>query len=76
MAVPALGIEPAAMGWNAERTQRPPRRRDRGSATLSNGGASKTQADRLIEIATGEGVELYHAPDGTAYADLDRQRAP
>ena len=37
----------------------------------SNGRGKQTQADRLIEIATAEGVELYHTPDGTAYADLD-----
>jgi hypothetical protein len=33
-------------------------------------GGKRTQADRLIEISTRGNVELYHAPDGTAYADL------
>src|SRR5262245_31677538 len=29
-----------------------------------------TQAQLLIEIATGKDVELYHSPDGTTYADI------
>lgn len=32
-------------------------------------GARRTQADTLIDIASG--IELYHSPDGTAYADVD-----
>ena len=30
----------------------------------------RTQATTLIEIATRKGVELFHAPDGTPYADI------
>jgi hypothetical protein len=37
----------------------------------SNDQGKQTQADRLIEIATRDDVELYHTPDGTAYADID-----
>jgi hypothetical protein len=33
----------------------------------SNG---RTQAQVLIEIATGDDIELYHAEDGTGYADI------
>ena len=29
------------------------------------------QADTLIEIASDEGVQLYHAPDDTAFADVE-----
>jgi hypothetical protein len=35
-----------------------------------NGGARPTQAQTLIDIATGDGVDLYHSPDGTTYADI------
>ena len=64
-----MGVEPAAMGWKAERKEHAGgKAQDR---ARPNGRGKQTQADRLIEIATGEGVELYHAPDGSAYADLD-----
>ena len=33
-------------------------------------GARPTQADVLIEIATGPNIALFHTPDGTAYADI------
>lgn len=33
-------------------------------------GANRTQAQLLIDIAGGDGVELYRAPDGTTYADI------
>jgi hypothetical protein len=35
-----------------------------------NDGARRTQAQTLIDIATGDGVDLYHSPDGTTYADI------
>ena len=35
-----------------------------------NDGARPTQAQTLIDIATGDGVDLYHSPDGTTYADI------
>ena len=35
-----------------------------------NGPRKQTQVDRLIEIATGESVELSHTPDGTAHAQI------
>jgi hypothetical protein len=34
-----------------------------------NGRGKRTQVDRLIEIATGIDVELYHTPDWTTYAE-------
>jgi hypothetical protein len=34
------------------------------------GGAKRTQAQILIEIATGPGVTLFHSPEGTGYADI------
>jgi hypothetical protein len=33
--------------------------------------AGGTQAQTLIEIVTRDHIELYHAPDGTAYADIN-----
>jgi hypothetical protein len=33
-------------------------------------GGNRTQAQLLIEIASSDGVELYHAPDGTTFADV------
>jgi hypothetical protein len=60
-----MGVEPAAMGWKTEREERA------GNETQdrqrSNG---RTQAQILIEIATGDDIELFHAEDGTGYADI------
>jgi hypothetical protein len=33
-------------------------------------GHRRTQASQLIELVSGGGGELFHAPDGTAYADI------
>ena len=44
---------------------------DAGQKTAGKDGPRRTQADALIEIATGEGVELYHSPDGTTFADVN-----
>ena len=41
------------------------------SPVSSPSGARRTQADTLIEIASDEGVQLYHAPDDTAFADVE-----
>jgi hypothetical protein len=38
--------------------------------TPQESGARRTQATALIEIATRPGVDLFHAPDGTPYADI------
>jgi hypothetical protein len=66
-----MGVEPAAMGWKGEggkeRTSTNPGTEDR----RTHGRGKQTQADRLIEIAAGEHVELYHTPDGTAFADIE-----
>ena len=43
---------------------------EKGSDTKKQSGRGRTQASVLIEFATGDGVELYHSPDGTAFADL------
>jgi hypothetical protein len=43
------------------------------NASAEDGGIRKRkfkQADRLIGIATSGEIELYHAPDGTCYADI------
>ena len=45
---------------SAEDTKADPRKSDE----------RRTQATTLIEIATRKGVELFHAPDGTPYADI------
>jgi hypothetical protein len=34
------------------------------------GDARRTQAQVLIEIATGDDIELFHSPDGTTFADI------
>lgn len=60
-----MAIEPAALGWNNRGHECQGQNQARAA-----GGRGKTQADRLIEIATSEGVELDHAPDGIAYADF------
>jgi hypothetical protein len=61
-----IGVEPAAMGWKTEREERA------GNETQdrqrSNG--RQTQAQVLIEIATEDDIELFHAEDGTGYADI------
>jgi len=50
-----LGLEPTAMGWDAERKERTAAEtQDR---LRPNGRGKRTQADRLIEIATGEDVD-------------------
>src|SRR5215210_4048554 len=38
--------------------------------SLPPGGERRTQAQTLIEISTGDDIELYHAPDGTPFADI------
>ena len=61
-----LGIEPARLGWKGGQG-------DAGTSTggkQKNDGARPTQAQTLIDIATGDGVDLYHSPDGTTYADI------
>ncbi len=63
-----MGVETTAMGWSAE--GKGPSGTDTEDGPRSKGRNKHTQADRLIEIATGRSVELYHAPDGTTYADL------
>ena len=74
-----LGIEPASLGWNGNQRRNPDKQRadteavDAGTSTgdkQRNDGKRTTQAERLIEIATGDGVELFHSPDGTTYADI------
>jgi hypothetical protein len=61
-----LQVEPSNFGWQGATNER-----QTNGPSRSYSGDKQTQADRLIHIATGKGVELYHAPDGTAYADLD-----
>ncbi len=39
-------------------------------ASGPNDGRKRSQANHLIEIASRDGVELFHTPDGTAYADV------
>jgi hypothetical protein len=43
-----------------------------GGNTQKKSGERGTQAQTLIEIATRDHIELYHAPDGTLYADVPR----
>ena len=45
-------------------------RRANGQAHPRKSTKKPTQADVLIEIATGADVELFHAPDGKAFADI------
>ena len=45
-------------------------RKSTDGAKGESGGARRTQATMLIEIATGAGVDLFHSPDRTAYADI------
>jgi hypothetical protein len=42
---------------------------ERGSRK-GGGGERRTQAQVLIELATGVGVDLYHSPEGTTFADI------
>ena len=80
-----LGVEPTSLGWNGRREEHNDRvdsanngeTFDRGvpegetkKQKKQGAGARPTQADVLIEIATGPDIALFHTPDGTAYVDI------
>ena len=62
-----VAIDPITLGWKRNNKQEQPqsgRREDQAK------GERRTQAQVLIEIATDGGIELFHSPDGTTYADI------
>jgi hypothetical protein len=64
-----MGIEPASMGW--KESEKP----SGDDAETDNSGQKKkskvpTQAQILIRLATGDGIELYRSADGSGYADV------
>src|SRR5262249_2884648 len=60
-----MGVEPAAMGGKTEREERAEKETQNRPPS-----GRQTQAQILIEIATGDDIELFHAEDGTGYADI------
>jgi hypothetical protein len=77
-----MEIEPASLGWSGMRfvaeKNSGAQKADASSGDAAAGNDSRqthdsgrsTHSQTLIDIATGDGVELYHSPDGTAYADI------
>jgi hypothetical protein len=63
----SIAIDPITRGWNGKSKQEQPQS---GRQEDLAKGERRTQAQVLIETATGGGVELFHSPDGTTYADI------
>lgn len=73
-------VEPTALGWmngsqawviaNRHAEQADDNQADDGAQAKPKSNAKLTQADTLVQLATGDGIELFHAADGKTYADV------